>query len=302
MTTIGTNLFYDRAASRLSALSATTTRIQTQISTGTRLQTASDDAVAFARLQTIARSAADATTDRANIGLAQTVLSQADTTLGDVTSQFQRAQELVIQANSGTLTDANRAIIATQLRGIVDDLVGLANTKDARGEPLFGAATGDTAVTRDASGTVSFTGTGNPAAIPIGGGLSVQPSETADRIFGGIGGSDIFATLSNFATALETPGAAATSAAASGTIAGLATALDQTSAARGSIGARAARLDLESARVDAADFSRETERSSLEDTNVTQAIVELQKASTILQATQSSLSRLSQLSLFDYLR
>lgn len=302
MTTIGTNQFYDRATSRLAALSTAATRLQTQISSGTRLEAPSDDAVAFSRLQTIARSGADATTNKANIDLAKTVLGQADTTLGDVTGQLQRAQELVIQANSGTLSDADRAIIATQIRAIVDDLVGLANTKDARGQPLFGSASGDTAVTRDASGTVSFTGTGNPPEIPIGDGVSVQPSESAERIFGSIGGSDIFASLSNFATALETPGAAATAAAASGAIAGLSTALDQASAVRGSVGARAARLDLESARIDAADTARETERSSLEDTDITKAIVDLQKTTTILQATQASLSRLSQLSLFDYLR
>ena len=52
----------------------------------------------------------------------------------------------------------------------------------------------------------------------------------------------------------------------------------------------------------AADTAREAERSGLEDTDITKAIVDLQKASTILQATQSSLTRLSQLSLFDYLR
>jgi flagellar hook-associated protein 3 FlgL len=302
MTTIGTNLFYDRAAGRLATLSSSATKLQTQISTGKRLDVASDDAVAFARLQTIARSGADATTNKTNIKLAQTVLGQADTTLGDVTSQLQRAQELVIQANSGTLSDQNRSIIATQLRGIVDDLVSLANTKDARGQPLFGAATGDTAVTRDTSGVVSFTGTGNPPAIPIGDGLSIQPSESAERIFGGSGGSDIFASLSAFATALETPGATATKSAASTTLSGLTGTLDQVSAARGSIGARAARLDLESARIDAADTAREAERSGLEDTDITQAIVDLQKTSTILQATQSSLSKLSQLSLFDYLR
>ncbi|MBA3880137.1 MAG: flagellar hook-associated protein 3 [Sphingobium sp.] len=301
MTTIGTNLFYDRAAGRLASLSSATTRLQTQISTGIRLEAPSDDAVAFERLQALARSNADSTVNKSNIDLAKTVLGQADTTLGDVTSQLQRAQELVIQANSGTLSDSNRAIIATQLRGIVDDLVGLANTKDARGGPLFGAATGDTAVTRDASGTVSFAGTGNPPTIPIGDGLDVQPSESAERIFG-LGGSDIFAALSNFATALETPGAAAASSAASATLSGLTTALDQVSSARGSVGARAARLDLESARIEAADTAREAERSGLEDTDITKAIVDLQKASTILQATQSSLTRLSQLSLFDYLR
>ena len=43
-------------------------------------------------------------------------------------------------------------------------------------------------------------------------------------------------------------------------------------------------------------------RSSLEDVDVTQAYTELSKTMTILTATQTSFSKLSQLSLFNYLR
>lgn len=300
--TIGTSLLYDRAAQRLGALSTNATRLQTQISTGVRVQAPSDDAVSFRRLDNIRRDAADAVVSKSNIDLAQTILDQADTTLGSVTDQLQRAQELVIQAGSGILSDADRAIIATQLRSVVDDLVSLANTPDARGGPLFGAATGDTAITRDASGTVSFTGTGTAAGIPIGAGLTIQPSESAERIFGGISGGNIFAVLSNFATALETPGAAATSAASAATIDGIKAGLDSVNAARGSIGARSARLEIESARAETASTAREAERSRLQDTDITRTIIDLQRTSTILEATQASISRLSQLSLFDYLR
>ena len=300
--TIGTSLLYDRAAQRLGALSTNATRLQTQISSGVRVQAPSDDAVSFRRLDTIRRDTADTVVSRSNINLAQTILDQADTTLGGVTDQLQRAQELVIQAGGGALSDADRAIIATQLRSVVDDLVSLANTTDARGGPLFGAATGDTAVTRDASGAVSFTGTGTAPGIPIGEGESVQPSESAERIFGGLAGGNVFAVLSNFATALETPGAAATTAASSATIDGINAGLDQVNAARGSIGARAARLEIESARLETADTARETERSALQDTDITRTIIDLQRTSTILEATQASLSRLSQLSLFDFLR
>ena len=47
---------------------------------------------------------------------------------------------------------------------------------------------------------------------------------------------------------------------------------------------------------------REITRSSIEDTDVTQAITELQKTMTILSAAQASFTKLSNLSLFDYLR
>ncbi len=79
-----------------------------------------------------------------------------------VETSLQQAAELALQAGNGTLTDSARATIATQLKGVLDDLVKLANTTDARGQPLFGAATGDTAVTVGTDGSVSFSGTGTP--------------------------------------------------------------------------------------------------------------------------------------------
>lgn len=303
---IGTKLFYDRTSSQLDRLSSDAQKIQTQISSGKRLTVPSDDPGAYRQLATLAQQTADDTAYAKNVTLAQTILAQADTTLGDIGSQIQRAQELAVQGNSGTLSDADRRIIATQLRGVVDDLVALANARDGRGTPLFGAATGDTAVTRTAGGTVSFTGTGNPPSIPVGENASVQPSESAEKFLGNIpaggGTTDVFALLSSFATALETPGTTATGTAAAATLDGLKAALDNVSGARGSIGARAARLDIEQARVEDAQATREGTRSALEDTNISEAIVQLQKTSTILQATQQSLARLSQLSLFDYLR
>ena len=299
---IGTSLFFDRSTAQLGKLAEINQNLQTQIATGKRLAAPSDDAVAYRRLQSIAVSSANDAAWGKNIDLARSVLNQADTTLDSVTSQLQRAQELAIQASNGTLSAGNRQVIASQLRNIVDDLVATANAKDVRGGPLFGSASGDSAVTRDAAGTVSFTGTGDPAAIPIGDDASVQPSDSAERIFGGIAGpsgtTDVFALISSFASALESGNLAS----ASGVLDGLKAGLDQVATARSSIGARGARLDLETTRLGDANVARETDRAAIEDTDLTSAISELQKTTTILQATQASLARLSSLSLFDYLR
>ncbi len=299
---ISNSLYFDRASAQISKITEHTQTLQTQISTGKRLATPSDDAVAYRRLQTIGVQDADSAAWALNVKLAQSVLGQADTALGSATDQLQHAQELVISASNGTLSDADRRVIAGQLRSIVDDLASSANAKDSRGTPLFGSATGTTALTRNASGVVSFTGTGSPVSIPIGDGLAVQPSESAEKIFGGIpgasGSTDVFALLSDFATALEAGGTVNSASTADG----MKAALDQVGAVRASIGARGARLDIETTRIEDATLSRALDRSALEDTDVSAAIIELQKTSTILQATQASLSRLSQLSLFDYLR
>lgn len=302
---IGTGLFYDRGAAQLSKLSARADALSTQISSGKKLTAPSQDVVAYNRLATIARANADDSVHGANLTLAQSLLQQSDTTLTAVTAQIQRAQELTIQAANGTLNDAARHAIAIQLTNIRDDLVGLANTVDARGGPLFGAATGDTAVTQAADGSVSFAGTGTPATIPVADGIDLAATDSAARIFGGVadgsgGTTTVFAVLNDFIAALNAGGTV--TAAAGKATDGLSAAMTQVSSAQGSVGARAARLDLVAAQAsDAADL-RELDRSGLEDTDLSTAITDLQKTMTILQATQASFTRLGQLSLFDYLK
>lgn len=302
---ISTSQFYNRSTQQLNALSAKTDTLQTQISTGKRLTAPSDDAVAYRRLQGLATATADAKTWQSNIDLSQTLLKQSDTALDTIGSLIQQAQELTIQANNQAILEPNRQVVAGQLRSIIANLVSVANSSDARGGPLFGAATGAAAVAQDATtGAVSYVGTGDPASIPVGDGVDIQPTVSAERVFGGIaaGGSttDVFALLNTLADAIDAGGDI--SATAATTLDGLKASLDQVNSTRGSLGARSARLDLEASRIQDATIAREAERSGLEDTNVTEAIAELQKTITVLQATQASFSKLSSLSLFDYLR
>lgn len=297
---ISTSQFYDQSSSLMQQLTARADTLNTQISTGKKLQAPSDDAVAYRQLATIKRATADDTAYGANIGIAQSLLQQSDTTLSAVESQLQRAAELAVQANSAILSTSDKTAISTELRGIRDTLVGLANTKDARGQPLFAAASGDSGVTQAANGSVTFTGSGDPPSIPIGANSEVQPTVAASRVFGGIttssGATDTFAMLSNLADAID----AGTSTANAST--DVQAALTQVTSVHGSVGARAARVDIEATSAKNAGDAREVDRSALEDTDVTAAITDLQKTMTILQATQASFTKLSSLSLFDYLK
>ncbi|MES2057796.1 MAG: flagellar hook-associated protein FlgL [Pseudomonadota bacterium] len=300
---ISTSQLYDRSTSLMAKLSQKADKLQTQISTETKILAPSDNAVGYRQLTTLKTDKADDKAYAANISLAQGLLDQSDTTLGSVETQLQRAQELAIQAGSGTLSNENRKVLAGQVRALISDMVGLANTKDVRGQPLFGAATGDSAVSVAGDGTVSFVGTGEPSAIPIGDGNDVRATDSAARIFGGIptsggGTTDIFAMLGSFADSLEAGSNPTATAAATE---GLKTALAQVTQARGSVGARGARMDLEAQRLKDVGTTREITRSAIEDTDVPTTIMELQKTMTILSATQASFTKLSSLSLFNYL-
>ena len=296
--TIASTSFYDRTAAQMTSLSKSEDTLNTQISTGKKLQAPSDDPLSYARLRGLATQTADSTAYAGNLTLASATLASADTNLTSMTAQLTRASELAIQANNGTLSADDRKAIGVELAGIAQTLTSLAGSKDASGQPLFGDSSGGAAVTQNADGSYSFA-SGNAPTVPIGDGQSVETSVTATKLFS-FGGTNTLKVIGDLAATLQGGGDIGTSA--SDAITSLQTAAGQVTTAQASVGARAARVDLEQSSNTAAATTRETLRSGLEDTDVTTAITELQKTMTTLQATQASFSKLSSLSLFDYLK
>jgi hypothetical protein len=68
------------------------------------------------------------------------------------------------------------------------------------------------------------------------------------------------------------------------------------------IGARGARLDIQAESLAKAANNYDIERGNLEGVDIQAAVTDLQKTMLTLQATQASFTKLSQLSLFDYIR
>jgi flagellar hook-associated protein 3 FlgL len=295
---ISSSLFYDRAADAMGRLSSRADALQTQIATGKRLGAASDDSAAYSRLRGIARATADSKVSAANLDTAAAVLAQADGTLTDIAAQIQRASELAIRARTGSNDATALAAIADEIDALRDQLVALGNATDSRGQPLFGGRAGEAAVTLDANGVATLAAS-SPSPIPTGAGQSVQPSESAQRVFA-FGGTDVFAVLADLSAALRS--GTDVPAEAGQAITDLGRATTQALTVQASLGARAARVELEQAALSAADIDREAARSALEDTDITAAITELQKTMTVLQATQASFTKLQGLTLFDYLR
>ena len=304
---ISTSLFYDRSAATMMSLASKADALQAQIATTKRFSTPSQDSVAYQRLAGLARDTANDKAYAANLGTAESILKQGDTSLSAMSDQLQSATTLVTQAKNGTLSALDRKAIGAQIAGIVASLTNVANAKDARGQALFGGADGAVAVATDGSYALAA----KPVSgIPIGDGQSVQANETAARIFtvggktkadGSIdGGTNTLAMLAAIATALQSDDFKAGSLDTS--LADISAASDQVSTVQASLGARAVRVDLESSRLTDVAADREATRSGLEDTDITSTVIELQKTMTILSATQASFTKLSGLSLFDYLR
>ncbi|NNM77075.1 flagellar hook-associated protein FlgL [Sphingomonas sp. ID1715] len=306
---IGTGYFFDSRNRQMSALNLNAARLQEQIATGKRLSAPSDDPVTSGRLARLGITQADQGQYASNVKLAQSLLAQSDNALESIANNLQRAQELAVRANNDTLNDSNRAAIGKELEAILEDLYSLANSTDLRGEPLFGGSTSGQAYVRAPDGSIAFAGSGEAPGVPIGTGVSIQATDSGPRLFEGltVGGAatDMFKIVGDLAKALAPGGspdkAALKQALAAGTE-GLSKAADKVYAGRASIGARAARLDIEAERLAQAKTDTELERAGLEGTDIQANVIELQKTMLALEASQASFSKLSQLSLFDYIR
>lgn len=299
---VTTSQSFDRPSLLMASLSSQADRLQTQVATGKKILTPSDSASGWQQLSGLKRAGADDSAYGANIKAAQALLGATDAALDQVETQLQRARALAVQANSETVNAEGRAAIKVEIEAILADLIGVANSRDTRGHPLFGGTSGDAAFTVQGDGSVAWTGGGDAAAIPIREGESIAATTSGARAFGGIAGSgttDMFQILSAFAAALGPDGAAGGVGVA---MRDLDAALDHVGTTRASVGARAFRLDLEAERLGEAEITREAARTGIEDADTADSIAQLQKTLTILQATQASFTKLTSLSLFDYLR
>lgn len=110
---------------------------QNQISSGKRVLQPSDDPAAAAQILQLDQAQANVSQYKKNIAGATSGLEYEDTQLDAVGTLLTRVRELAIQAGDGSLTKTDRQAIAAELSARLDELAGLANTRNANGEYIF---------------------------------------------------------------------------------------------------------------------------------------------------------------------
>ena len=296
-----TSAFFDRSTQDIAALRAQANTLQGQISSGQKLDTASQDPVAAARLRELTRAQTLSATDTTAANRATTDLTLADTALQSFADAVTQVQGLATQAASAVLNTSQRAAIGVQLSQIHGQLVQLANTRDVTGNALFGGQTSGQAYTIDAAGNASYTGTATSTQVSLGEGQSVTTSLTGPEFLNfNVAGAptDLLATIKTLADALQS-GSGNPQAAAQSSLTALGTGLDAIANAQTVVGSRLAFVDLTNQHRQTVGDLRTTEQGDLGGTDIASTVVQLQQTMLVLQASQTSFARLSSLNLFD---
>jgi flagellar hook-associated protein 3 FlgL len=296
---ISTQYLFESGGARISDLQSSLVKTQQQIATGTRILTPADDPVAAARALEVTQSQSINTQLSRNRQTAMTALTAEDSTLASVTNLLQSVQDTVTSAGNGTLSDVNRASLATTLQANLDQLVGLANTTDAQGNYVFSGYQSNTRAFVQTATGATYQGDSGQQLLQVDASRQMAIGNTGQSVFQG-GGQDVFQTIKSLVTLLQTPGAPAPA-----TLATLSSSLNQSLnnvlTVRSSVGSRLNELDALNASGSDRDLQYSQTLSSLQDLDYAKAVTQLTQQQTTLQAAQQSFVKISGLSLFNYL-
>jgi len=134
---ISSNTIFDSNVAAMGQQQIRLMQTQQQIASGKRLSSASTDPVAATRALDITQSDAINNQQASSRVAARHTLSLAESTLQGVTTLLQDVRTAAVYAGNGTLNSSDRATLATDLSGRLQELVGLANSTDGVGNYLF---------------------------------------------------------------------------------------------------------------------------------------------------------------------
>ena len=134
---ISTQTIFETGTAQLGTLQSQLAKTQMQLSTNRRMLTPADDPIASARALEVTQSQSVNTQFSTNRQNARNSLSQVELALQSTTTLVQDVQTLTVNAGNGALASADRASLATELEGRLNDLLGIANTADGAGGYLF---------------------------------------------------------------------------------------------------------------------------------------------------------------------
>jgi flagellar hook-associated protein 3 FlgL len=180
---ISTRSIYENATTQLNTLQSGMARTQTQLATNKRMLTAADDPIASARALEVTQSKSLNNQYATNRSNANSSLALVEGALSDSGDLLMDVQTLVVQAGNGTLSKADRLMIATEIEGRMQDLIGVANTADGSGGYLFSGYKGTTVPFIQTDSGAAYQGDQGQRKLQVGSSRSVAISDSGSSVF-----------------------------------------------------------------------------------------------------------------------
>lgn len=255
------------AIQKQAELSRLIARTEESVATGKKFTRPSEAPSAWLEISTISKQATIEDGWASNIGRARILSQQAESTIDTLSSGAARVRELMILANSETLAQRDRDIIALELESFRDQFNKLSLSKDNYGGYLFHS--------------------GDPIQMRIDADVMVTPAPTRQEVFGDIdiGGGmteDLDVIMADMIDAVRTGNAADRS----DQLAHAKSVSDHFATVIGRQGVQGNRLDEQELRLQESKLNITERLTALESTDVTEAIAQFKSLLVNLEAAQ----------------
>ncbi len=316
---ISTQMMYEQSMRGVTSSQSKWLDYGEQMSTGQKVNRPSDDPIAASQAVVISQAQAQNEQYATARTFATQKVSLEESVLQQVTTAITGAQSTIVKAGNGSLSDDDRASLATELQGYRDQLLNLANSTDGNGRYIFAGyktesapydstgiySGGNQAISQqvDASRTMVIAHTGDQVFNHISSNATPEPVDSTTGL-PGTSETDLFKMLDTAITALKNPVAgdetaqAASKAVIDKTSRGLGNSLNNVSTVRAELGTQLNELDTLDALGDDRGVALKQQKSDLVDVDWNSVISSYTMQQAALQASYKAFTDMQGLSLF----
>ena len=278
-------------------------KLQAQLSVGRKNVTPSTDVKATTSSLKLSNVISQQQDDIANLKNVNAGYKEEEAVMMSMSNMMIRMQEISIAARSDTYASSDIDIFAIEVEGYMDDIRGLANSRDSNGHFMFaGTKVTTLPFTKNAAGTVIYNGNQTEPKLELDTGyklpLSISGNKLAGVITRGATKIDMFQVMQDFVTALKANNKV-----------GVDTAIDELKVVSSNLNKNLVDNGLRQNLVDQRRDIGEGKiliykglLSDAQDVDYASAITQLSSDMLGLEAAQSTFAKVSQLSLFSFLR
>lgn len=286
---------------QLNQISNTLNKTQLEITSGLKVTQVSDAPDSISTLLQAHASLASTGQTLSNLGRFTTEVNAGEQALQTAVTTFDQVQTLAAEGATSTQTASGNAILAQQVNTLLQQFVGLADTKN-EGRYIF---SGD----QDQNIPYTYTAGQNPPVSAYGGSTSTRVAQdvngvafpvalTAQQIFDSSDPTtNVFTTLENLGSALASNNTAAIQTALNG-LPAVSQYLNTQLSFYGNVQNQLASATTYANTI---QIQQQTQVSNLQDADVSQAILELTQAQTQQQAAVQSEAQIPRQTLFNFL-
>lgn len=180
---ISTQMMYEQNMRGVTSAQSSWLASGEQLASGNRVNRPSDDPIVAAQAVVLSQ----AQTQNSQYTLARSFATQKvsleENVLSQVSSAIISAQGKIVNANNASLSDSDRASIATDLEGVRNQLLNLANSTDGNGRYIFGGYKTESAPFADQQTGVKYVGGDIPITQQVDSARTMTVGHTGDHIF-----------------------------------------------------------------------------------------------------------------------